>query len=188
MMPASRARENPGRGWKRARNAGCTGRHAARNGLVPGGRSLERPAPSDDHLPTCPLPARAPEVVSMRRIPTLILLVTLASMATGAAPPPKRPGAGTKPRPPGATGLLKNPLQSMVAAEQEFAKLAGTHGTRAAFLANVADDAVLFDPLPVNGRERYQARPESKALLAWEPAWAEVAGSGDFGVTSGPWE
>jgi ketosteroid isomerase-like protein len=59
---------------------------------------------------------------------------------------------------------------------------------RTAFLANLSQDAVIFRPLPMNGHASWESRPESKATLVWEPAFAEIAASGDFGFTTGPWE
>lgn len=82
----------------------------------------------------------------------------------------------------------KAPLQSLVTAEQEFAKLSGSKGIRAAFLASLSRDCVMFRPLPVNGYEMYEARPASTAKLTWTPSYAEVSAAGDFGMTCGPWE
>ena len=82
----------------------------------------------------------------------------------------------------------KAPLQSLVAAEQEFAKLSGSKGIRAAFLASLSRDCVMFRPLPVNGYDMYEARPANTAKLAWAPSYAEVSAAGDFGMTCGPWE
>jgi ketosteroid isomerase-like protein len=61
-------------------------------------------------------------------------------------------------------------------------------GMRDAFLANLADDGIVFQPLPVNGKSVWQPRPKSPATLIWEPAFAEVAAAGDLGYTTGPWE
>src|SRR5262249_54913445 len=83
---------------------------------------------------------------------------------------------------------FKTPLQSMVAAEKGFAKLASEKSVRTAFLANMADNSVIFRPLPVNGLESYRARPETSARLVWDPTYAEIAAAGDFGVTSCPGE
>ena len=82
----------------------------------------------------------------------------------------------------------KAPLQSLVSAEREFARLSGSKGIRAAFLASLSRDCVMFRPLPVNGYDAYEARPATTARLAWAPAYAEVSAAGDFGMTTGPWE
>jgi len=79
-------------------------------------------------------------------------------------------------------------LDSLVAAENAFARTAGEKGFRDAFLDFLADDSVLFRPDPVNGREFMKARPKSPALLAWYPVFADVSLAGDLGYTTGPWE
>lgn len=124
----------------------------------------------------------------MRRIAAVLLLIVLASPATGMAA--KRP---PKPRPPTAEQRriaegYKSPLESLVSAEQEFARMALAKNIRDAFVANLAEDCVMFNPLPVNGYALYAARKPNAARLAWGPAFAEVAGAGDLGVTTGPWE
>ncbi|UCG50701.1 MAG: nuclear transport factor 2 family protein [Candidatus Latescibacterota bacterium] len=78
-------------------------------------------------------------------------------------------------------------LRGLVEAERRFAKAAEALGVRAAFLANLADDAVIFRPQPVNGRQWYLDQPDSKALLSWEPVLADIASAGDLGYTTGPW-
>jgi ketosteroid isomerase-like protein len=80
-------------------------------------------------------------------------------------------------------------LSSVVAAERAFSKLAGERGTRAAFLAYMTDDAVVFGPAGSdNGKKVWTARPDRPGLLSWEPVFADVARSGDMGYTTGPWE
>jgi len=80
-------------------------------------------------------------------------------------------------------------LQSLVDSEKSFSSLSAEKGIREAFLAYLADDAVVFRPKPVPGRGVYQAAPEdSPLLLTWEPAFAEVSAAGDLGYTTGPYE
>ena len=79
-------------------------------------------------------------------------------------------------------------LSSLVAAERGFSQMSVEQGMRAAFLGNLADDAIVFQPLPVNGKSVWEARPKSPATLIWEPAFAEVSAAGDLGFTTGPWE
>ncbi len=59
---------------------------------------------------------------------------------------------------------------------------------RDAFLENLADDGIVFNPLPVNGRQIWEARSKSAATLIWEPAFAEISSAEDLGYTTGPWE
>jgi ketosteroid isomerase-like protein len=79
-------------------------------------------------------------------------------------------------------------IASLVEAERGFARAAVEHGVREAFLANLADDAVLFRPRPVPGRAWTAARPSPPFVLNWEPVFVEVARSGDLGYTTGPYE
>jgi len=81
----------------------------------------------------------------------------------------------------------KNRL-ALVQMEHDFAKAAATKGTRDAFLEFLADDGIIFQPGPVNGKKFWTARQPRKGLLSWEPVFADVARSGDLGYTTGPWE
>jgi hypothetical protein len=119
------------------------------------------------------------------------LLAVLALVATTwwcAETPTPVAWAQTPPRNPAQRANAKTPLQSLVSAEKEFAALSDSKGMRAAFLANLDDQSVVFKPLAVNGKSVWKERPESQAKLLWMPSYAEVSAAGDFGVTSGPWE
>jgi len=78
-------------------------------------------------------------------------------------------------------------LESLVRAERLFATLCQEQGIKAAFLAYLDKDAVVFRPHPVNGLAWYSGSPETGAKLAWEPAFADVSLAGDLGYTTGPW-
>jgi len=79
-------------------------------------------------------------------------------------------------------------LLSLVETERAFARTAATKGIRDSFLAYLADDGVLFRPLPVNGKQWMSARPARPGLLKWEPTFAYVSRAGDLGYDTGPWE
>jgi ketosteroid isomerase-like protein len=85
-------------------------------------------------------------------------------------------------------------LHDMVKTEQAFSKMAEEKNTRDAFLAFIADDGLLFRPGAVNGKKWMLEHPapppkdDKKPLLAWQPAYAGMAASGDMGFTTGPWE
>lgn len=85
---------------------------------------------------------------------------------------------------------VQNPsdLPSLVAAEIAFAKMSETSGFREAFLANLAEGAVVFRPRPVEGRPVYEKLPPSQAHLTWYPAWADISAAGDLGYTTGPYQ
>ena len=74
----------------------------------------------------------------------------------------------------------------MVDAEKKFYQTGQEQGTRAAFLAFLADDAIVFRPGPVNGKEVWSKRQETGLDLVWEPTFAVMARSGDFGFDTGP--
>jgi ketosteroid isomerase-like protein len=79
-------------------------------------------------------------------------------------------------------------LSSLVQAEKDFARMSSKQGIRDSFLANLADDGVVFDPGPVNGKKLYTKRQPSEARLTWDPIFADVSLAGDMGYTTGPWE
>lgn len=79
-------------------------------------------------------------------------------------------------------------LDSLFAYEKAFAAMASEKGVRTAFLTFMAEEAVMFEPTAVNARKTWQGRPESKAVLLWEPAYAQVSSAGDMGYSTGPWE
>ena len=76
--------------------------------------------------------------------------------------------------------------RAMVESERKFYQTGQEKGTRAAFLAFLADDGVVFRPGPVNGKEVWGKRPENGFDLIWEPTFAAIARSADFGYTTGP--
>jgi ketosteroid isomerase-like protein len=80
-------------------------------------------------------------------------------------------------------------LAGLIAAERGFAAMSRERGVREAFLANLADDAVVFRPKPMPGRQAYEEMPAgSPIILTWSPAYAEVSVRGDLGYTTGPYE
>ncbi len=94
-----------------------------------------------------------------------------------------RPGAMGPP----ATADKKFAAAELVSAEREFAAAAEAHGTQAAFLEYLAPQGVLYRPGPVDGRKWMKEQLPLAGLLKWEPAFAEVSGAGDMGITTGPW-
>src|SRR5438445_12643638 len=83
---------------------------------------------------------------------------------------------------------LNHELAMLVESERDFAKTSVAKGTREAFLAYLADDAILFRPHPVPGKKWMQDHPAPPGLLTWEPIFADISRSGDLGYTTGPWE
>src|SRR5438067_9621181 len=77
-------------------------------------------------------------------------------------------------------------VRAMVDAEKKFYQTGQEQGTRAAFLAFLADDGIIFRPGPVNGKESWSKRQETGLDLVWEPRFAVMARSADFGYDTGP--
>lgn len=79
-------------------------------------------------------------------------------------------------------------LASLIAAERDFAAQVYDKGVRGAFLDNLAANAVIFNPLPVNGATYYEEHEDKPTLLEWEPTFADISRAGRMGYTTGPWE
>src|SRR5918911_387999 len=79
-------------------------------------------------------------------------------------------------------------LQSLVEAERAFARTALDKGIREAFIANIADDGVLFRPRAVAGKKWMEEHTSQPGVLTWQPVFAFVSRAGDMGYTTGPWE
>jgi len=52
---------------------------------------------------------------------------------------------------------------------------------REAFLANLADDSVIFHPRPVNGKKWWNEQSVRPGVLSWRPSFAFVSRAGDLG-------
>lgn len=77
-------------------------------------------------------------------------------------------------------------LAAVTDSEYAFAHAAET-SVRGAFLRYLAADSIVLQPEPIPGRAVYGDAKESADKLAWYPAIADVAASGDLGFTTGPW-
>jgi ketosteroid isomerase-like protein len=80
-------------------------------------------------------------------------------------------------------------LQSMVDAENTFAKYSKEKNTRDAFLTYLTDSTVLFDKNgPVKGKNSWVQRSPNNSLLFWYPEFVGISTNGDLGFSAGPWE
>jgi ketosteroid isomerase-like protein len=107
----------------------------------------------------------------MRR--SLAFILAVAALAAGALAEEKSVNAD---------------LKSMVETELAFAATSKAKGTRASFVAFLADDSVMFRPRAVRGKEWWEQQPDRPGLLSWYPSFAGIAASGEMGYTTGPWE
>jgi len=79
-------------------------------------------------------------------------------------------------------------IDGMIAAERAFAQYATDKNTKQAFLQFMDSAAVQFtEGKPIKASDLWAKREENKTRLKWQPQFAEVSGSNDFGYTTGPW-
>ena len=130
-----------------------------------------------------PIPARRATITVLGA--AAIFLAACAGRTTEG-----RTGDVASPRPGVSTTSRAEALASLVAAERAFATLARDSNTWHAFVSNMDDESVLFRPDPVPGKRWLLDHPnrDRTSLLAWEPRYADVSASGDFGWTTGPFE
>lgn len=80
-------------------------------------------------------------------------------------------------------------LNTMIAAEQAFARMAKDKNTRDAFLFFLHEDAVTVGPDgPVTGTDRLRKQPANQSLLSWEVSFGDISSDGDLGYDTGPWK
>ena len=79
-------------------------------------------------------------------------------------------------------------LQSMIDAENSFAKLSKEKNMRDAFIANLTDSTIMYTKDgPVNGKRLWIDRQPNNNLLFWWPVFVGISTSNDFGFSTGPW-
>lgn len=77
----------------------------------------------------------------------------------------------------------------MIQAEKNFADTSRLIGTQKAFIAFIDPSGIVFDKgKPVRGLELYSKSERRPGILTWEPGYAEIATTNDFGYTTGPWK
>lgn len=102
-------------------------------------------------------------------------------------PTPVRRPPATSAAAPAARPAGPAPAKALADADVAFATQAGGEGgLRAALLATLADDAVLFQPRAIAGRAWAAATTLPAGQYSWAPAWSAVAADASLGVTTGP--
>ena len=77
--------------------------------------------------------------------------------------------------------------EPVIAAERAFAADAAQRGWAASFRTYAAADAMTLSPGPVNAQQNLATfEGNGSTNLAWGPAYAGIARSGEFGFTTGP--
>jgi ketosteroid isomerase-like protein len=89
-----------------------------------------------------------------------------------------------------ASGVFaQRSIDSMVQAEKNFANTALVASTKEAFVKFIDTAGIVFEKgNPVNGFELYTKSERRPGILTWEPEYAEISSSNDFGYTTGPWK
>ena len=77
---------------------------------------------------------------------------------------------------------------ALAAAESAFAAHSVREDMRVAFLANFADDGVFVKNGWTNSNAHLATQTAPPIVLDWRPAHAEVAASGELGLSTGPWK
>ncbi len=75
-------------------------------------------------------------------------------------------------------------VKSLVNAEKSFVQKIAKDGANAAFKAFAAPDGIVFRPNPINTKNYFATAEDTKAL-SWEPNYARLSKSRDWGFTSG---
>jgi ketosteroid isomerase-like protein len=79
-------------------------------------------------------------------------------------------------------------LQSLLAAETAFGQMTVEKGLKAASLEFMTDDAVIFRPEPVNGKEYWAKHDDpSSVVLVRKSIYGDVSANGMLGYTAGNW-
>jgi ketosteroid isomerase-like protein len=79
-------------------------------------------------------------------------------------------------------------IEGLISAEKSFAAYSVANGTKDAFLKFTDSSGIVFDNgKPVNAIETWMKREKRPIVLNWEPQFAEIASSNDFGYTTGSW-
>jgi ketosteroid isomerase-like protein len=79
-------------------------------------------------------------------------------------------------------------IDGLIQAEKNFAAYSVANSTKEAFLKFLDSAGLVFERgKAVNGIQTWSAREKAKAVLDWQPQFAEIAMSNDLGYTTGPW-
>lgn len=88
-----------------------------------------------------------------------------------------------------STSFAQRSIDSMVQAEKNFANTSLVANTKEAFVKFIDTSGIVFEKGKfVNGFELYSKSERRPGILTWEPEYAEISSSNDFGYTTGPWK
>jgi len=88
-----------------------------------------------------------------------------------------------------ATGIAAQPeLQPLIEAQRSFGQSATDKGMKTAFLEVLKDDAIVFEPGPVNGKVYWEyQKPDPSTLLERTVTYSDIDANGLLGYTTGNW-
>ncbi len=78
-------------------------------------------------------------------------------------------------------------VSSLIAAENYFAASVNEHGIRDGFLKVSDNQTLVFRPSAVKAETFYAKKGIDPGVLSWEPSYARISRSGDWGFTTGPY-
>jgi ketosteroid isomerase-like protein len=78
-------------------------------------------------------------------------------------------------------------VSQLVSAENFFAALVKEKGIKKGFLAVSDANTIIFRPEPVSAEKYFKNKHDDAGLLSWEPTYAKISKSGDWGYTTGPY-
>lgn len=78
-------------------------------------------------------------------------------------------------------------VNSLIAAENYFAAIVKEKGIRNAFLKVSDSETLVFRPNAVKAEDFFNKKSEDLGNLFWNPVYAKISRSGDWGFTTGPY-
>jgi len=86
------------------------------------------------------------------------------------------------------SGLSQADLEPLINVQSQFDKAVAEHGMKSAFLQFLGEDAVVFQPHPMNGRKYWNSRDaDPTAQLVRTTTYSDISASGLLGYTTGNW-
>jgi ketosteroid isomerase-like protein len=84
--------------------------------------------------------------------------------------------------------IAQNSIDGMIQTEKKFADTAMLVSTKKAFLSFADNAGIVFDKgNAANAVNLYTKSERRPGILNWQPEYAEISSSNDFGYTTGPW-
>ncbi|PRD47272.1 DUF4440 domain-containing protein [Sphingobacterium haloxyli] len=83
---------------------------------------------------------------------------------------------------------LPDKVGSLITADRTASSIAKRENPHKAFMSIVDKESTLYVPSPVNALNYLNNRPNIPDIMSWEPNFASVSKSLDWGITSGPME